>query len=95
MKRLITAISLLAVAVLLCVTLCACGEMKKDENGTTLPENTRESETVSDTTIFNKENGEVTDTPEKGNNGAVGDIVTDVSEKVSEAVTDVSEAVSR
>ncbi len=95
MKRFITVISLLLLSVVLCVTLCACGEMKNNENGTTLPENTSESEVLSDTTMFNKENGEVTDTPEKGNNGAVGDVVTDVSEKLSEAVTDASEAVSR
>jgi hypothetical protein len=38
--------------------------------------------------------GMVTDTSEKGDNGVIGDIVTDVSEGISNVVTDMSEDIS-
>lgn len=94
MKKLITVISLILLATILCVVLCSCGD-KKDNPDTTASERTTQENTVSeksDDTMFDAENGKVTDTSEKGDNGAVGDVITDVSEKISEVITDVSEA---
>lgn len=85
MKKVITVI---AVAVLIgCMAFVFSGCGGNDENTTTTIPTTSNV-----TTTMNP--GMVTDESEKGDNGVLGDIVTDVSEGVSDMVTDVSEGVS-
>ncbi len=85
MKKVITVI---AVAMLIgCMAFVFSGCGGNDENTTTTTQTT-----TNVTTTMNP--GMVTDESEEGDNGVLGDIVTDVSEGVSDMVTDVSEDVS-
>ncbi len=85
MKKFITVI---AVAMLIgCMAFVFSGCGGNDKNTTTTT-----PATSNVTTTMNP--GMVTDESEKGDNGVLGDIVTDVSEGVSDIVTDVSEGVS-
>ena len=85
MKRIMTVD---AVALLIgCIAFVFTGCGGNDENVT--------STTVPATSNSATQNpGVVTDESEKGDNGVLGDIVTDISEGVSDAVTDVSEGIS-
>ncbi len=86
MKKIITVI---AVAVLIgCMAFVFSGCGGNDENTTTTTPTTSNV-----TTTMNP--GIVTDESEEGDNGVLGDIVTDVSEDVSDMVTDMSEDASR
>lgn len=80
MKKII--ISAVAVALVICMAIAfgACGN--KDNTVTTT-----EAPTVNNTTLLNAEDGKVTDESEKGRNGAAGDLVSDISE----GLTDMSE----
>ncbi len=89
MKKIITAISLFVLVSCLCLVLAGCGE--EDENVTTTPSATEDI--TEDITMDITNEGMVTDTSEKGDNGVIGDIVTDASEIVSDVVTDISEDV--
>ncbi len=86
MKKIVAIISAVALIACVAVVFGACGT--KDEEITTTPDI---STTVREGTM---NDGMVTDESEKGDNGVIGDIVTDVSEGVSDIVTDVSEDVS-
>ncbi len=87
MKKIITVI---AVAMLIgCMAFVFSGCGGNDENTTT----TTTPATSNVTTTMNP--GMVTDESEEGDNGVLGDIVTDVSEGVSDMVTDMSEGASR
>lgn len=93
MRKIIAVISALVLVGCMAVVFYGCGA--DDENTTTIPETSKATVTESTTTMSEVNEGIVTDESEKGDNGVIGDIVTDVSEGVSEAVTDVSEGVSR
>lgn len=93
MRKIIAVISALVLVGCMAVVFYGCGA--DDENTTTIPEISKATVTESTTTMSEVNEGIVTDESEKGDNGVIGDIVTDVSEGVSEAVTDVSEGVSR
>ena len=93
MRKIIVVISALVLVGCMAVVFYGCGA--DDENTTTIPETSKATVTESTTTMSEVNEGIVTDESEKGDNGVIGDIVTDVSEGVSEAVTDVSEGVSR
>ena len=70
----------------------SCGE--NDNNTTTTNRATTTVPGTSEVTTT-KNPGVVTDESNAGENGVLGDIVTDISEGVSDMVTDVSEGVSR
>ncbi len=89
MKKIITVISLLVLVSCLSLVLVGCGA--KDEEITTTRPETTEMPMRDDTT----NEGMVTDTSEKGDNGVIGDIVTDASEIVSDVVTEISEDIKR
>ena len=93
MRKIIAVISALVLVGCMAVVFYGCGA--DDENTTTIPETSKATVTENTTTMSEVNEGIVTDESEKGDNGVIGDIVTDVSEGVSEAVTDVSEGVSR
>lgn len=97
MKKIITICAAVVLTAVLAVTLCACGGNNTGNNGTSGNEasNTTQNDTMNGSdTMFDAENGKVSDVSEKGDNGALGDIVTDISTDVSQAVTDVSEAIT-
>lgn len=85
MKRIITVVAVALIIGCIAFAFGACGGKEDEMTTTTTP-------TASDSTTLNP--GMVTDESQKGDNGVLGDIVTDVSDGVSEAVTDVSEGVS-
>lgn len=96
MKKIIAVVSALLLVGCMAVVFYGCGA--DDEATTTLPvtsEVTSEVTSRSTTMRADVNDGVVTDESRKGDNGVIGDIVTDVSEGVSEAVTDVSEGISR
>lgn len=86
MKKIITVVT--AVLLVGCISLVLCGCGAEEEEITT---NAPTSSVAERTT----NSGMVTDRPDTGGNGVIGDIVTDVSEGVSEMITDVSEDISR
>lgn len=87
MKKLFTVVAVVLIIGCMAFVFSGCGE---DNNGTTTT-----NPTISDTITTTMNPGMVTDESEEGENGVLGDIVTDVSEGVSDMVTDVSENVSR
>ena len=93
MRKIIAVISALVLVGCMAVVFYGCGA--DDENTTTIPETSKATVSESTTMMSEVNEGIVTDESEKGDNGVIGDIVTDVSEGVSKAVTDVSEGVSR
>ena len=84
MKKLIAVLSAVLLVGCIAVLFYGCGA--KDEDITTTTE--RITTTVPDTT---RNAGVVTDESVPGDNGVIGDIVTDISEGVSDMVTDMSE----
>ena len=92
MRKIIAVISALLLVGCMAVVFYGCGA--DDENTTTMPETSDATITQSTTMMPDKNDGVVTDESEKGDNGVIGDIVTDVSEGISQVVTDVSEGVS-
>lgn len=87
MKKLFTVVAVVLIIGCMAFVFSGCGE----DNNTTTTTNPTTSDNI--TTTMNP--GMVTDESEEGENGVLGDIVTDVSEGVSDMVTDVSEGVSR
>lgn len=87
MKKLITILT--AVVLVGCIAILFSGCGAKDEEITTT---TLTTETTITTTMNN--DGMVTDESVEGENGIIGDIVTDVSEGLSDMVTDMSEDAS-
>ncbi len=92
MKKLVTVFSALLLVGCIAVIFYGCGAKDKEAD-TTTPSTTR-SETITTTEKSAMDEGKVTDESEKGDNGVIGDVVTDVSEGVSDAVTEMSEDVS-
>lgn len=86
MKKLFTVVAVVLIIGCMAFVFSGCGG--DDDNTTTNP-------TTSDNITTTMNPGMVTDESEEGENGVLGDIVTDVSEGVSDMVTDVSEGVSR
>ena len=82
-KKVIALMAALLVTVIIAVSLCACGN--KDDNTTT--SSTSMAQSTTNTAVPNAEDGKVTDQSESGNNGAAGDLATDISE----GLTDLSE----
>lgn len=78
MKKIITVISALILVACMATLFYGCGA--KDEPTTT--------DTTADITM---NDGMVTDESLEGDNGIIGDIVTDMSEDVSEMVTDMAD----
>lgn len=89
MKKIIAVVAVALLVGSMVLVFSGCGE--KDNNTTTTLTTTNPL-TTEDTT---GNAGMVTDQSEKGENGALGDIVTDISEGISDMVTDASEDVSR
>ena len=86
-------IAVVAVAMLIgCIAFVFSGCGGNKDNTTTTITTTAPGTSIAPTT---NNPGMVTDQSEKGENGVLGDIVTDVSEGVSDMVTDMSEGVSR
>ena len=90
MKKIITVCSDVQLIGCIAVLFYGCGA-KDEEVITTNPDTT---ERLTTTTMPATNEGMVTDTSEKGDNGVIGDIVTDVSEGISNVVTDMSEDIS-
>lgn len=84
MKKFIAVFAVVMLVGSMILVFSGCGE---DENKVT-------TDPVTSNTTTTMNNGMVTDESEKGDNGVLGDIVTDVSEGVSDMVTDMSEDVS-
>ncbi len=91
MKKIITVCSVVLLIGCIAALFYGCGA-KDEEVITTSPDTTERLTTM--TTMPTTNEGMVTDTSEKGDNGVIGDIVTDVSEGISNVVTDMSEDVS-
>jgi hypothetical protein len=87
MKKYIAVFSAVIVIGCMFLAFCACGA--KDEEIVTTTRVTSTT-TTSPTETTTKNSGKVTDESRKGENGVIGDIVTDISEGLSEMVTDVS-----
>lgn len=86
MKKVITILSAVVLVGCIAVLFYGCGA--KDEEITTTTTTTERVTTTSDIT---KNDGVVTDESVPGENGVIGDIVTDISEGLSEMATDVSQ----
>lgn len=93
MKKLITICSAVLLISCMAVLLCGCGAKDEEVITTTIPTTTQRA--VTEPVIPETNEGMITDVSEKDDNGVIGDIVTDVSEGISEAVTDVSEGISK
>lgn len=90
MKKIIAIMSAFVLVVCLAMVLTGCGG---DKNTTTTTTTTTTNITTTDNTTENP--GIVTDESEKGDNGVIGDIVTDMSEMASDVMTDISDDVKR
>ena len=90
MKKIITVVAVALIIGCMAFVFSGCGE--NDNNTTSTTTSTTSPETTNSTTI---NPGMVTDESEEGENGVLGDIITDVSEGVSDMVTDMSEGASR
>ena len=87
MKRIITVLSALLIIGCMAIVLYGCGAKDEEISTTRNP-------TIA-TTERTTNSGMVTDRSEPGDNGIIGDIVTDMSEGISQIVTDASEGMSR
>lgn len=85
MKRIIAILSAVVLVACLGLVLTGCGA-KDEEVLTTLT-----TTTTSPATTEMMNDGMVTDESTPGDNGVIGDIVTDISEGLSDMVTDVSQ----
>lgn len=91
MKKIIAIIAVIMLVGCLSVVLTGCGGDTDMTNTDT--SSTATSEKLTDDIKNNP--GLVTDESVKGENGVIGDIVTDVSDGISKAVTDISEGASK
>ena len=90
MKRIIAIFSAVVLVACLGLVLTGCGA-KDEEVLTTLTTTTTTTTTTTPATTDMLNDGMVTDESTPGDNGAIGDIVTDISEGLSDMVTDVSQ----
>ena len=89
MTKIIALMSAFVLVVCLAMVLTGCGG---DKNTTTTTTTTNNTTTTENTTV---NPGIVTDESETGDNGVIGDVVTDISEMASDMMTDVSDDVKR
>ncbi len=92
MKKIITICSAVLLISCVAVLFYGCGAKDEEVITTTMPFTTEVTTTEPVTPETNE--GMITDTSEKDDNGVIGDMVTDMSEGMSEVVTDVSEGIS-
>ena len=92
MKKIIAVVAVVLIIGSMVFVFSGCGE--NDANTTTTNGITTTVPGTSEVTTP-KNPGVVTDESKAGENGALGDIVTDISEGVSDMVTDMSEDASR
>ena len=88
MKKIIAIMSAVVLVICLAMVLTGCGG-DKDTPTTTTHNTTITTEPVTDNP------GIVTDESNSGENGVIGDIVTDMSEMASDMMTDISEDMQR
>ena len=88
MKKIIAIMSAVVLVICLAMVLTGCGG-DKDTPTTTANNTTITTEPVTDNP------GIVTDESNSGENGVIGDIVTDMSEMASDMMTDISEDMQR
>lgn len=88
MKKMITVLSAILIIGCMAMVFYGCGAKDEDMTTTTNPTTVTSTERTTNS-------GMVTDRSEPGDNGVIGDIVTDMSEGMSEMITDVSEGMSR
>ncbi len=95
MRKIITVVSALVLIGCIAVIFYGCGA-NDEEMTTTTPATTSAPATdnIGQTDMMDANDGMITDVSGDGDNGVIGDIVTDVSEGVSSVVTDVSENAS-
>ena len=89
MKKIIAIMSAFVLVVCLAMVLTGCGGDKNTPTTTTTTTNI----TTTENTTENP--GIVTDESGNGDNGVIGDIVTDMSEMASDVMTDISDDVKR
>ena len=90
MKKIIAVVAVVLLVGSMVLVFSGCGG---DDNTTSTSTTSTTVPGTSDATTQNP--GMVTDESQEGENGILGDIVTDVSEGVSDMVTDMSEGASR
>ena len=88
MKKIIAIMSAVVLVVCLAIVLTGCGGDKNTPTTTT-------NNTTITTEPLTDNPGIVTDESNNGENGVIGDIVTDMSEMASDMMTDVSENMQR
>lgn len=95
MKKIITLGIAILVISMVAVLFYGCGNDAEDMTTTTTPttENTTIDTTMDIVTVPDKNDGVITDVSGENDNGLIGDIVTDVSEGISEGITDMRNAV--
>ncbi len=94
MKKIITLGIAILVISMVAVLFYGCGNDAEDMTTTTLTtENTTIDTTMDIVTVPDKNDGVITDVSGENDNGLIGDIVTDVSEGISEGITDMRNAV--
>ena len=91
MKKIITLGIAILVISMVAVLFYGCGNDAEDMTTTT--ENTTIDTTMDIVTVPDKNDGVITDVSGENDNGLIGDIVTDVSEGISEGITDMRNAV--
>lgn len=87
MKKIIAIVMAVALVGIMAVVFTACGGDNNTPT-TTYPA----TDTVTTTTSTTENPGIVTDESEEGENGALGELMTDESEMLSEVATDISRA---
>ena len=96
MKKIITLGIAILVISMVAVLFYGCGNDAEDMTTTTTTpttENTTIDTTMDIVTVPDKNDGVITDVSGENDNGLIGDIVTDVSEGISEGITDMRNAV--
>ena len=94
MKKIITLGLAILVISMVAVLFYGCGNDAEDMTTTTpTTGDTTIDTTIDIVTVPDKNDGEITDVSGENDNGLIGDIVTDVSEGISEGMTDMRNAV--
>lgn len=93
MKKIITLGLAILVISMVAVLFYGCGNDVEDMTTTTpTTENTTIDTTMDIVTVPDQNDGVITDVSGENDNGLIGDIVTDVSEGISEGMTDMRNA---
>ncbi len=93
MKKIITlGVAILAIS-MVAVLFYGCGNNADDMTTTSTTQNTTLDTATDIVTMPDKSDGVVSDVSGDNNNGLIGDVVTDVSEGISEGLTDIRDAV--